>query len=61
VIQDLEPKQIRFKGFHVVDQVVDCTVDIHAGGTGASGWKKLISGETIASLYESNPYLVNYA
>jgi hypothetical protein len=45
--------QIQFKGSQVVDQVVDCMVDIHAGGTGASGcfWsEKLISSETVGKV-----------
>jgi hypothetical protein len=37
VVQDLRPRGIQFEGFRVVDRVVDSTVDIHAGGTGASG------------------------
>jgi hypothetical protein len=28
-VQDLGPRQIRFKGFQVVSQVIDCPVDIH--------------------------------
>jgi hypothetical protein len=60
VVQDLEPRRIRFEGFHVVDQVVNCTVDIHAGGMGASGcfWsKKSISGETIGKVVrEQGPF-----
>jgi hypothetical protein len=51
---------IRFEGFQVVDQVVDCTVDIHAGGTGASGcfWlEKFISAETVGEVVrEQGPF-----
>jgi hypothetical protein len=53
VVQDYGPRRIWFRGFRVVDQVVDCTVDIHAGGTGASGYfysKKLIPSETIGKV-----------
>jgi hypothetical protein len=60
VVQGIGPRQIRFEGFQVVDQVFGCTVDIHAGGTSASGcfWsEKLTSGETVVKVVrEQGPF-----
>jgi hypothetical protein len=36
VVQDLGLRRIQFEGFRVVNQVINCTVDIHTGVTGVS-------------------------
>jgi hypothetical protein len=60
VVQGLELRQTRFKGFQVVDQVVDCTVDIHGGWYGCLRLllvRKLISAETIGEVVrEQGPF-----
>jgi hypothetical protein len=50
-------RRIRFEGFQVINQVVDCTVDIHAGGMGASRREKLNSVETVGEVvWEKGPF-----
>jgi hypothetical protein len=60
VVQDLRPRQTRFEGFQVVDQVVNYTVDIHGGWYGCFGLLlvgKLISVETVGEVVrEQGPF-----
>jgi hypothetical protein len=63
VVQDLRLRQTRFKGFQVVDQVVDCMVDIHGGWYGCFRQllvEKLISTETIGEVVQEQGPSVNY-
>jgi hypothetical protein len=60
VVQDLRPRQTQFEGFQVVDQVVDCTVDIHGGWYGCFRLLlvgKLISAEIVGEVvWEQDPF-----
>jgi hypothetical protein len=60
VVQELGSRQTRFEGFQVVDQVIDCTVDIH-GGWYACFWsllvEKFISTKTVCEVVrEQGPF-----
>jgi hypothetical protein len=60
VVQDLKPRQTRFEGFQVVDQVVNCTVDIHGEWYGCFRLlliEKLISAKTVSEVVrEQGPF-----